>query len=299
MNILITGASGLIGTALTGTLTSHGHTVYPLVRNEQCKTPFYWLPSKNKIHLDNSIKIDAVIHLAGENIADKRWTEKRKAEILNSRVNTTKLLTNALAQLNNKPKVLISGSAIGFYGDTGDRTVDENSSLGTGFLSEVANKWENATQSAEKAGIRTVHIRTGIVLSTHGGILKQMKLPFTLGLGGVVGNGKQYLSCVSINEVTNMIEFLLDNESITGPVNLVSRKPVTNDEFTRALGQALHRPAIIPLPAFLARVLFGEMADALLLSSTKVLPGRLQTAGYQFKDENLETTLKSLLDKNK
>jgi len=296
MNILITGATGLIGTALTRVLTTSGYTVYPLVRDENSRAPFHWFPPKNIIHFDDSIKLDAVIHLAGANIADKRWDAQRKKAILDSREIPTKLLANTLAQLTSKPEVFISGSAIGFYGDTGDNTVDENSPHGTGFLSEIACRWEQATQSAEEAGIRTIHIRTGVVLSTQGGMLKQMMLPFKLGLGGIVGNGKQYLSCVSINEVTAMIQFLLEHKSISGPVNLVSRTPVTNAEFTRALGKVLHRPTLLPLPAFLVRIMFGEMGDVLLLSSAKVLPSRLQTEGYPFLDDDLEKTLQSLLD---
>lgn len=287
----------MIGNALTEALTDEGNKVYPLVRNEHTNAPFYWQPEKNIIHLDESIEIDAVIHLAGANIADKRWSEKRKEEILNSRENGTRLLAEELSKLKHKPGLLISGSAIGFYGDTGDTIADENSQAGTGFLSEVAVKWEQATRAAEQAGIRTVHMRTGVVLSPDGGILKQMRVPFSLGLGGIVGDGKQYLSCVSIDDVVSMIQFLLKNKSIDGPVNLVSRKPVTNREFTRALASALHRPAFFPLPAPAARIMFGEMADALLLSSTRVLPARLQAAGYQFKDQGLEATLKSLLDK--
>jgi uncharacterized protein (TIGR01777 family) len=299
MNILITGATGLIGTALSSALEANGHTVYPLVREENSTAPFHWLPSNNKIQLDDSITLDAVIHLAGANIADKRWDEQRKNDILNSREIPTKLLADTLAQMSNKPAVFISGSAIGFYGETGDNTVDENSPQGTGFLSEVAGRWEQATQSAEKAGIRTVHIRTGVVLSTHGGMLKQMMLPFKLGLGGIIGDGKQYLSYVAIDEVTTMIEFLLENSAINGAINLVSRKPVTNAEFTRALGKALHRPTLFPLPSFIARLMFGEMADALLLSSARVLPTRLVESGYKFKDNDLVTTLHSLMDENR
>ena len=295
MNILITGSSGLIGTALKKSLSAAGHSVFPLIRKNLPGEPFCWSPAEKIIHLDDSIKIDAVINLAGVNIADKRWNQQRKMQILNSRENATQLLSNALAHLTDKPKVLISGSAIGFYGDSDDESVDEDSPAGSGFLSEVAIRWEQATQPAEQAGIRTVHIRTGVVLSPHGGILKQMMLPFSLGLGGIVGNGRQYLSCVSINELTRMMQYILDNESISGAVNLVSRKPVRNIEFTRALGKALHRPTIFPLPAAVARIMFGEMADALLLSSTRVYPSRLATAGYQFIDDDLEKTLTSLL----
>jgi uncharacterized protein (TIGR01777 family) len=295
MNILITGSSGLIGTALKKSLSAAGHSVFPLIRKNLPGEPFYWSPAEKIIHLDDSIKIDAVINLAGVNIADKRWNQQRKMQILNSRENATQLLSNALAHLTDKPNVLISGSAIGIYGDTGNRSVDESSAAGSGFLPDVARRWEQATQAAELAGIRTVHIRTGIVLSTRGGMLKHLLLPFKLGLGGIVGNGKQYLSCVPIDEVTAMIQFLMEHDSISGPVNLVSRTPVTNAEFTRALGKALHRPTLFPLPAFMVRMLFGEMGKDLLLSGAKVLPTRLEEEGFQFIDDDLEQTLKSLL----
>lgn len=295
MNILISGASGLIGTALKNSLLSKGHTVYPLVRKNIPGEPFYWLPAEDMIHLDETIHIDTVINLAGENIADGRWNADKKNNILNSRVNSTRLLSSALAGLKNRPSLYISGSAIGFYGDTKDRSVDESSSPGSDFLSDVAIKWEQATRTAQDAGIRTVHIRTGVVLSPLGGVLQKIVPPFKMGLGGIIGNGQQYMSWVSLREVISMIQFIIENEMISGPVNLVSKNPVTNADFTKTLGKVLNRPTLIPLPATVARVMFGEMADALLLSGTRVMPSKLKTAGYKYIDEDLESTLRSLL----
>lgn len=295
MNILISGASGLIGTALKNALLSKGHTVYPLLRKNLPGEPFYWLPAENIIHLDESIHIDTVINLAGENIADGRWNDTRKNNILNSRVNGTRLLSSAIASLKNKPSLFISGSAIGFYGDTADRSVDESSQSGSDFLAEVATKWEQATQPAEDAGIRTVHIRTGVVLSPLGGVLQKIVPPFKMGLGGVIGNGQQYMSWVSLNDVISMIQFIIENNMISGPVNLVSKNPVINESFTKTLGKVLNRPTLIPLPAIAARVMFGEMADALLLSGTRVMPNKLKIAGYKYIDEDLESALRSLL----
>ncbi len=292
MNILITGSSGLIGTALKDSLSSNGHKVFPMLRNKLNNGPFYWHPPENKINIDDSIYIDAVIHLAGASIGDGRWTKKKKKNILDSREIGTRLLANALAKLKNKPQVLISGSAIGFYGNTGDKTVDESSNPGSDFLSDVCQRWEKATEPASKAGIRTVHIRMGIVLSSRGGTLQKMLLPFKMGLGGIIGNGQQYMSWVSIDDITGMIQYIIENESITGAVNLVSKKPITNYTFTKTLGSVLNRPTFFPLPAFAARMIFGEMADALLLSSKRVLPKKLEEAGYKFVDEDLEKTLR-------
>ncbi len=295
MNILITGATGLVGTALTESLTAQQHVVYPLLRNASTGAAFYWQPAENSIHLDETIAIDVVIHLAGESIAEGRWNAQKKSRILNSRVQGTHLLCEALARLETRPKLLISASAIGYYGDTGDQAVDETSEPGTGFLAEVSQKWEQATAAASQAGIRTVNIRTGIVLSPQGGVLQKMLTPFKMGLGGVIGNGQQYMSWVSINDISSMISFIIETESISGPVNLVSNLPVTNKMFTRTLGKVLNRPTLLPMPAALARVMFGEMADALLLSSSRVLPKKLNETGYRFIDDNLEKAFTSLL----
>lgn len=295
MNILITGSTGLIGTALTDYLASMGHVVYPLVRNKDIDCPFYWNPSEHIIHLDESISIDVVIHLAGENIADSRWNKKKKKLIVESREQGTKLLCEALVKLSHKPELLISGSAIGFYGETTNNIVTEDSLPGTGFLSEIAKKWEAATQVVENSGIRLVHMRTGIVLSPNGGVLKKMMLPVNLGLGGIIGSGQQYMSWVSINDMLHIIEFIIANRQISGPVNMVSNTPVTNYEFIKTLGKILHRPTVIPFPAFMAKLLFGEMAEPLLLSSTRVNSIKLEQAGYRYVDNTLEDALSSLL----
>lgn len=296
MNILLTGSTGLIGKALTHHLVSQQHNVYPLHRNPSSEEMHYWFPEENRIHLDDEIKIDAVIHLAGENIADSRWSKKKKDRILNSRVQGSRLLAEAICKLKHKPELLISGSAIGYYGDTGDKIVDEGSPRGTGFLSDVAARWETATQAAEDAGIRTIHLRTGIVLSPEGGVLQKMLTPFKMGLGGVVGNGQQYMSWISIDDAVGIITAMLDNDEMAGAYNLVAPQPVTNRTFTKSLGSALHRPTVSPLPAFMARIMFGEMADALLLSSSRVATTRLKSTGYTFADIDLTETLIRLLD---
>ncbi len=295
MNILITGSSGLIGTHLMDVLTSNDHKVLRMLRSHPDEQAFYWDPSAGIIKMDDSIDIDAVINLAGPSISDGRWSEKRKKLILDSRVDGTRLLSDTLAAMHNKPKVFISGSAIGYYGDTGDQVVDEDSEPGSGFLAEVAWQWEEATRTASEAGIRTVNIRTGVVLSPEGGMLAKLLLPFKMGLGGIIGSGQQYLSWVSLNEVVNMIHFILENESIAGPVNLVSKQPVTNHTFTKTLGSVLKRPTFIPLPAYVVKLAFGEMGEELLLSGARVLPNRLIEGGYNFKDVDLKSTLASLL----
>ncbi len=299
MNILLTGSGGLIGNALTQYLGSQGHHIYPLHRNPSSEKKHYWFPEENRIHLDDEIKLDAVIHLAGENIADSRWSKKKKDRILNSRVHGTRLLAETISELKHRPELLISGSAIGYYGDTSDNIVDEDSARGKGFLSDVATQWEAATQAAEDAGIRTIHLRTGIVLSPDGGVLQKMLLPFNMGLGGVVGNGKQYMSWISIDDVVRIIDHMINDEQLSGPYNLVAPQPVTNYDFTKSLGRALHRPTISPLPTFAARMMFGEMADALLLSSSRVSSKRLNSLGYKFIDNDLEHALSRLLDKKK
>jgi len=295
MNILITGSSGLIGTALRDSLTKSGHTLYVMHRHSHTNSPFYWQPDKNTISFDESINIDAVINLAGSNISDGRWTKAKKNIIFDSRINSTTLLSNYLAKLSSPPRIFISASAIGFYGDTGEEQVDEKNIAGADFLAHVAQKWEAATQPAVAAGIRTINLRTGIVLSPHGGALKQMLPPFKLGLGGVIGNGKQYMSWISLPEVCRIIEFILKTESLNGPLNMVSPSAVTNYKFTRCLGKALSRPTLFPMPAIVAKLIFGEMADALLLSSTRVKPEKLINSGYEFINKDLSETLNMLL----
>jgi uncharacterized protein (TIGR01777 family) len=239
--------------------------------------------------------LDAVVHLAGENIADGRWTDEKKRRIRESRVQGTRALCEALAQLENKPKVLVCASAIGYYGDRGETLVDENSSAGGGFLSDVCQEWEQATEPARKAGIRVVNLRIGVVLSPKGGALAKMLLPFQMGAGGNLGSGKQYMSFVALDDVVGAIYHALTTESLSGPVNAVAPNPVRNSEFTKALGKVLHRPTIAPVPAFGARLLFGEMADALLLSSTRVAPTRLLESGYKFQCPDIDSALRHVL----
>ena len=295
MNILLTGSTGLIGRHLSERLKGQGHNIYPLYRNTSTDKKHYWFPDESRIHLDEEISIDAVIHLAGENIADSRWTDEKKEAILNSRVHGTRLLAEAVNALQHKPEVFISASAIGYYGETGDNIVDEESGRGTGFLSDIAAQWEAETQAIEDAHIRTIHLRTGIVLSPEGGVLKKMLLPFKMGLGGIVGNGRQYMSWISINDVCQIIGNMINDAQFSGPYNLVSPQAVTNRTFTKSLGRVLHRPTFFPLPEFVARLLFGEMADALLLSSSRVVPTRLNSLGYKFIDNDLDRTLMKLL----
>ena len=294
MKVLITGSSGFIGTALIKSLLTKEHEVAGLSRkNNETGAP-YWLPECEEFDLGNFNAPDVVIHLAGESIASGRWNAKKKERILQSRSQGTKVLCNFLSQLDHKPHTLISGSAIGFYGDRGDELLDETSSKGNGFLSTICKEWEEACTPAKNAGIRVVNIRTGMVLSSSGGALQKMILPFKLGLGGVLGSGLQYMSWIALRDMVEAIEFLATHETVRGPVNLVSPQPVTNREFTKALGKALKRPTLFPVPAIVLRTMFGEIANELLLSSTRVIPSKLSTGGYKFYHTDLKPTLQSL-----
>ena len=239
--------------------------------------------------------LDAVVHLAGESISGLRWTGEKKKAIRDSRVHGTRTIIEAFARLEKKPKVFISGSATGFYGDRGDSEMNESNSAGNTFLSDVCKEWEAESRRAEDLGIRTVLLRTGIVLSKDGGALAAMLTPFKLGVGGVVGSGKQWMSWVSLDDVVGIINFVLENEDMHGPVNAVAPNPVTNAEFTKALGKELYRPTILPLPEFAVNLFFGEMGDALLLDSTRVVPKRLLEAGYEFKFTDLQPALSNAL----
>jgi len=294
MNILITGASGLIGNALTKHFSESGHHVIPLVR-EHSVNPFSWQPDKGLINLDHSVNLDVVINLAGPGVADKRWSSTRKRQLLESRVNGTRLLSEALARREQKPQILISASAIGYYGPRDEEPVDESSESGSGFLAEIARQWEAATEAAENAGIRTVHSRFGIVLSEDGGALARMLLPFKLGLGGVIGTGKQMMSWISIHDLTRVFDFLIDRQEISGAVNIVAPSPVSNREFTQVLGKVLGRPTFLPMPTLQARLLFGEMAEEILLTGARVLPTRLLNSGFKFAEPDLERALRAVL----
>jgi uncharacterized protein (TIGR01777 family) len=241
--------------------------------------------------------VDAVVHLAGENIAGGRWTAARKEEIRRSRVEGTRRLSESLARLTRRPKVLVSASAVGFYGNRGDEILKEDIAPGSDFLAQVCRDWEAATDPASRAGIRVVHLRSGMILSPVGGALKKMLLPFKLGAGGRIGSGTQYVSWIAIDDTIGVIHHAIVTESLQGPVNGVAPTPVSNAEFTRTLARVLSRPAIAPMPAFAARLAFGEMADALLLASQRVMPTRLQATGYQFRYPELERALRHLLSR--
>jgi uncharacterized protein len=292
--ILVSGASGLIGTALLASLRTNGSSIIRLVRGSA--------RGNDQISWDLSTPLDpklvsgfdAVIHLAGESIMG-RWTPAKKSKIRDSRVKGTLNLSQALADTEEKPRVFICGSAIGYYGDRGEELLREESAPGTGFLSEVCQEWEEATMPAVQADIRTAHIRTGIVLSPNGGALKSMLLPFKLGLGGKVGSGRQWMSWIDLRDMIGAIHHIMKNDLIQGPVNTVAPKPVMNAEFTKTLASALSRPAIFPVPAFAVKAIFGEMGEALLLTSQKVEPGRLIASGYPFRYRDLKTSLESIL----
>jgi uncharacterized protein len=296
MKILVSGSSGLIGSALLKRW-SQSADVIRLVRREPRPggEEIRWDPQAGQIAAEELEGLDAAVHLAGDNIADGRSTAARKARIRKSRVEGTGLLAQTLAGLARRPKVLVSASAVGFYGNRGDEELDEASPPGPGFLAGVCRDWEAATEPASRAGIRVVNVRLGVVLAREGGALARLVPLFRLGLGGRLGNGRQYLSWIALDDVVEAILFLLANDALRGPVNLVAPQPVTNREFTQALGRALHRPTILPTPAFLLRLALGEMADEMLLSSARVLPRKLQQAGYPFRDPDLEPALRRML----
>lgn len=297
MKVLVSGASGLIGSALVPFLTTGGHTVTRLVRAQPRPeaAAVQWDPLAGRVELASLEGMDAVVHLAGENIAAGRWTPERKARIRESRVRGTTTLCDALAQLSQPPQVLVSASAIGYYGDRGEEVLREDSAPGTGFLAEVCRAWEDATASAVQKGIRVVQLRIGVVLSPTGGALARMLTPFKLGAGGIIGSGKQYMSWIGIDDLVGAIAHALTTDTLHGPVNAVAPRPVTNAEFTQTLGRVLRRPTWLPMPAFAARLAFGEMADALLLASARVEPARLLASGYAFRHPDLEAALRHLL----
>jgi uncharacterized protein len=299
MIIAVTGSTGMVGTELVPALERDGHLVRRIVRGEirDADQEISWDPATGKIDAQELNGIDAVIHLAGENIAGKRWSADFKRKILDSRTQGTRLLCDALAALDMKPAVLISASATGFYGSRGEELVDESSPAGSGFLAEVCREWEAATQKARDAEIRVVNLRIGPVLSPKGGALAKMLPPFKAGLGGVVGSGKQYLSWIALDDVVSAIQFALQSGQLSGPVNAVTPGAVTNYEFTKTLGRVLSRPTIFPMPAFAARLAFGEMADEMLLGGVRVEPRALTAAGFKFAYPQLESALQHLLAK--
>jgi uncharacterized protein len=292
--ILVSGVSGPIGAALLPSLRASGWSVVRLVRGAAAgEGQISWDPAR-RIAPETISGFDAVIHLAGESIFG-RWTADKKSKIRDSRVVGTLNLARALAQAEEKPKVFLCGSAIGYYGDRSDEPLSEESAPGTGFLARVCSEWEEAATSAIQANIRTVNLRTGIVLSPKGGALGAMLLPFKLGLGGRTGTGRQWMSWIDVQDMVGAIHHILKNDLLQGPVNMVAPEPVRNADFARTLASLLSRPAILPLPAFAVKAVFGEMGEELLLASQKVEAGKLISSGYPFRHRELRASLDALL----
>jgi uncharacterized protein len=299
MKILITGSSGLIGSALVPHLTGQGHRVVRLVRRPAApgEDMAVWDPAAGKLETSALDGNEAVVHLAGENLGASRWNGERKDRIRNSRVRGTRLLSESLAQLTVPPQVLVSASAVGFYGSRGDEALAEDSPAGIGFLSQVCREWEAATEPARRRGIRVVNLRIGMVLSAKGGALPAMLPAFRAGVAGRLGDGRQFVSWIAIDDLTRAISHAVATESLSGPVNAVSPNPVRNVEMTKALGKVLKRPTFLTMPASVVRLVFGEMADALLLSGQRVIPGKLLASGFTFQFPHFEGALRHLLNR--
>jgi uncharacterized protein (TIGR01777 family) len=297
MRFLVTGSTGLVGSVLVPFLEKAGHTAMRLVRGtaQPRADSISWDPAQGLIDTSKLSGFDCVVHLAGENIASRRWSAEQKAAIRESRVKGTALLAESLAGIADRPKVVVCASAIGFYGERGDAEMTEESAPGTGFLPEVCKDWEAATRPAADAGIRVVQLRIGVVLTPAGGPLAKMLTPFRLGIAGKVGSGRQYMSWIALDDLIEVISFVATGSNLQGPVNATAPNPVTNYEFTKALGRELHRPTVFPMPAFAARLIFGEMADGLLLASTRVIPARLQESGFHFRFPDIGSALHHLL----
>lgn len=280
--VAITGASGMVGTALAEKLRQAGHKPLSITRKASSSESILWDPAtgfKNPSQLEG---VDTMVHLAGENIAAGRWTAALKDRIRRSRVEGTRSLVKSIAAAKQRPKTLVCASAIGFYGERGETVLDESAAAGTGYLSDVCREWEHEAQAASALGLRVVNVRIGVVLSPKGGALAKMLLPFKLGAGGIIGSGKQYWSWIGLHDLVRILAFCVENETVKGAVNGVSPNPMTNYDFTKGVGKALRRPTIFPMPAFVAKLALGEMANDLLLASTRVVPKKLQDHGFQF-----------------
>ena len=298
MKVLISGSHGLVGSALIKSLESDGYEAVRLVRHAPTgASEIEWSPERYSIALARLEDLEAVVHLAGESIAEGRWTEEKKRRIRESRVKGTRLLSDSLANVKHPPKSFLCASAIGYYGNRGDEILTESSPPGDDFLASVCVEWEKATKEAVQKGIRTVNLRFGVILDSKGGALAKMLPPFRMGVGGKIGPGRQWMSWIALADVVGAIKHALTNETLSGPVIVVAPNPVRNAEFTETLGKAVSRPTLFPIPAFGARLAFGEMADALLLSSQRVEPERLKKAGYQFRHSELKGALRHVLAK--
>ncbi len=298
MKILITGASGLVGGKLIPVLQAKGHEIFKLSRSK-AKNPneiqwdaFEGFADEEFLKLEN---LDAVVHLAGDNVAGGNWSDEKKKSIKDSRVKGTRTLVDALKRTENPPKIFVSASATGFYGNRGNEILTEESTKGEGFLPDVCSEWENEASKAEDFGARVVLLRIGIVLSKDGGALEKMLTPFKFGVGGTVGSGEQFMSWIAIDDLISIIVFALENENLNGAVNTVAPNPVTNETFTNTFGKVLNRPTFIPVPAFGIKLLFGEMGETLLLEGCRVVPEKLQSAGFEFEFPDLENALKHVL----
>ena len=296
--VAVSGASGLVGTALVAALEQDGHTVRRLVRRpvKNPETEIFWKPATGEIDAKELSGVDAVVHLGGVNITEHRWTDDFKKKIRDSRVGSTRLLSETLAGLDQRPRVHINASAIGYYGVRGDEEIDEASQGGEGFLAQACRDWEAATQPSWESGIQVCQMRIGVVLSPDGGALGKMLTPFRMGVGGVLGSGDQYMSWIALPDLVASIQFALDHDPLHGAVNATAPNPVTNREFTQALGEVLHRPTVLPTPAFAVRLMMGrEMADELLLGGARIYPRRLESEGFEFACPDIYTALRTVL----
>ncbi len=297
MRVAITGSSGLIGSALFASLDADGHQAVPVVRSGGGDGAISWDPGAGRIEPRDFDDVDAVVHLAGEPIGPRRWNDERKRRIRDSRVEGTRLLAEALASCAARPAVLVTASGIDFYGETGEAQVTEAFPPGRGFMAEVVQAWEAAAAPAAEAGIRVVHARSAMVLDPSAGALGQMLPFFKAGIGGRVGSGRQWMSWITLDDEVRVLRWLLDHDDLSGPVNATAPVPVTNAVFTKALGRALRRPTLLPIPGFAPMVLFGrEMVETLLLSSHRVVPERLLEAGFEFRHDDIETALRAALE---
>lgn len=295
MKILVSGSSGFIGSALIPYLQDKGFDVSRLIRKKiQSQIDIFWDPENGILERESVEGFDVIINLCGENIVG-RWTQKKKNRIKTSRVNTASLISKTISELTDPPKLFISASAVGFYGNRGDEVLNEKSAIGKGFLAGVSNEWETAAKVNVNSGTRVVLLRSGLVLGKSGGALKQMLTPFKMGLGGMLGDGKQYWSWIALDDTLGSIFHIVNTDSIQGPVNIVAPDPVTNKEFVHILSEVLKRPALFHMPAFIIRSIFGEMADEGLLSSTRVYPAKLTESGYKFNYHDLKKALNDIV----